>query len=78
MNRLEFLNIARKHYGTLYDKIQLDYTYMEYLLDHVEDVSPYRKEIVDLHESCKEYVLLYEESIYKQLLWLLEQLRNKL
>ena len=78
MNRLEFLNIARKHYGTLYDKIQLDYTYMEYLLDHVEDVSPYREEIVDLYETCKGYSLTYEEAIYGQFLRLLEELMKKL
>ena len=77
MNALETLNQARKHYGTLYDKIQLDYTYMEYILEHVEDVSPFREEIADLYEKSKEYAV-YEESIYKQFLWLLEQLMKKL
>ena len=74
---MEALNLARKDYGTLYDKTQLDYTYMEYILDHVEDVSPYKKEIRELHEQCKEYVLLYEEAIYGQFLRLLEQLLKK-
>lgn len=78
MNQLQQLELSRKHYGTLYDKTQLDYSYMEYILDHVEDVSPYKEEILDLHEKCKEFVLLYEESIYGQFLRLLEQLKKKL
>lgn len=76
-NTLESLNRARKDYGTLYDKIQLDYSYMEYILEHVDEVSPYRDEILDLYEKNKEYAV-YEESIYKQFLWLLEQLMKKL
>jgi hypothetical protein len=76
MERLVELNLARKDYGTLYDKTQLDYTYMEYLLDHVEDVSPYREEILELYEKCKGYN--DEEAIYGQFLRLLEQLLKKL
>jgi len=63
--------------GTLYDKTQLDYTYMEHLLDHVDKLEPYREEIVELHEKCKGYVVLYEEAIYGQFLRLLEQLLKK-
>ena len=63
---------------TLYDKTQLHYTYMEYLLDHVEDVSPYRKEIQDLQQLYLIYVKLYEESIYGQFLTLLQQLMDKM
>ena len=72
---MEALNLARKNYGTLYDKTQLDYSYMEYILDHVEDVSPYLCEIRALHEQYKEYN--YEEAIYGQFLRLLEQLIKK-
>jgi hypothetical protein len=78
MERLTLLNRARKDYGTFYDKTQLDYTYMEYILDNVDDVSPFHDEIIDLYEKCKEYVDVYEEAIYKQFLWLLEQLKKKL
>ena len=76
MDKLQELHLSRKDYGTLYDKTQLDYSYMEYLLDHVEDVSPYKEEILDLHAKCKDYP--YEEAIYGQLLRLLEQLMKKL
>jgi hypothetical protein len=72
---MEALNLARKNYGTLYDKIQLDYSYMEYILDHVDDVSPYLDEIHALHEECKGYP--YEEAIYGQFLRLLEELIKK-
>jgi hypothetical protein len=78
MDQLECLNRARKNYGTFYDKTQLDYSYMEYILEHVDDVSPYKDEILYLHKKCKEYSLIYEESIYGQFLRLLEQLLNKL
>jgi len=77
MDKLQELELSRKHYGTLYDKTQLDYSYMEYILEHVEDVSPYKDEIIELYEKCKEFVVLYEESIYGQFLRLLEQLMKK-
>lgn len=64
--------------ATLYDKTQLHYTYMEYLLDHVEDVSPYRKEIQDFQQLYLKYVMVYEESIYGQFLTLLQQLMDKM
>lgn len=63
---------------TLYDKTQLHYTYMEYLLDHVEDVSPYRKEIQGFQQLYLKYVMIYEESIYGQFLTLLQQLMDKI
>ena len=78
MDKLETLNLARKKYRTFYDKTQLDYSYMEYILDHVEDVSPYKDEIVEFHEKCKKYVLFYHEAIYGQFLRLLEELLKKL
>ena len=78
MERLNLLNHARKDYGTFYDKTQLDYTYMEYILDHVEDVSPYKDEIVEFHEKCKAYVLIYHEAIYGQFLRLLDELMKRL
>ena len=78
MDKLQDLNLARRHYGTLYDKTQLDYSYLEYVLDHIDDVSPYRDEIVDLYKACQGYVLIYEEAIYGQFLRLLEQLLRKM
>jgi hypothetical protein len=78
MDKLETLNLARRKYRTFYDKTQLDYSYMEYILEHVEDVSPYRDEIVEFHEKCKSYVLIYHEAIYGQFLRLLEQLLKRL
>jgi hypothetical protein len=63
---------------TLYDKTQLHYTYMEYILDHVADVNPYRKEIQDFQQLYLIYVKLHEESIYGQFLTLLQQLMDKM
>jgi hypothetical protein len=63
---------------TLYDKTQLYYTYMEYLLEHVEDVHPYRKEIQNFQQLYLIYVKLHEESIYGQFLTLLQQLMDKM
>jgi hypothetical protein len=63
---------------TLYDKTQLDYSYMEYVLDHLEDVSPFRDEIRGFQKLCLIYVTLYEEAIYGQFLRLLNTLTERL
>lgn len=63
---------------TVYDKTQLDYTYMEYVLEHVEDVSPFREEIVQFQKLCLIYVSVYDEAIYGQFLRLLHVLSEKL
>jgi hypothetical protein len=67
---------------TLYDQTQLDYTYMEYLLDHHEslglDLSKFKGEIESFREKCKVWVTLYEESIYKQFATLLETLLSRI
>jgi hypothetical protein len=67
---------------TLYDQTQIDYTYMEYLLDHHEslglDLSKFKDEIESFQAKCKVWVTLYEESIYKQFATLLEELRKRI
>ena len=63
---------------TVYDKTQLDYSYMEYVLDHVEDVTPFRDEIVHFQQLCLVYVSVYDEAIYGQFLRLLNALTEKL
>lgn len=63
---------------TVYDKTQLDYSYMEYVLEHVEDVSPFREEIVQFQKLCLIYVSVYDEAIYGQFLRLLHVLSEKL
>ena len=63
---------------TVYDKTQLDYSYMEYVLDHVEDVTPFRDEIIHFQKLCLIYVSVYEEAIYGQFLRLLNTLTERL
>lgn len=65
-------------YLTLYDKIQLHYTYMEYLLDHKDlnmDIDKLLSEIEVFQEKCSVWVTLYEEAIYPQFAQLLTELR---
>ena len=63
---------------TLYDRIQLAYTSMEYLLDHYEelniDLNPFKEEIKDYQEKCAVWVTLYEEAIYPQFARVLDTL----
>jgi hypothetical protein len=63
---------------TLYDKTQLAYTSMEYLLDHHEemgiDLNPFKEEIQEYQEKCAVWVTLYEEAIYPQFARLLDRL----
>jgi len=63
---------------TVYDKTQLDYSYMEYVLNHVEDVSPFREEIAQFQQLCLIYDSVYDEAIYGQFLRLLQVLADKL
>ncbi len=63
---------------TLYDRTQLAYTSMEYLLDHHEDMgidlNPFKEEIQEYQEKCAVWVTLYEEAIYPQFARLLDRL----
>jgi hypothetical protein len=63
---------------TLYDRTQLAYTSMEYLLDHHEDMgidlNLFKEEIKDYQEKCALWVTLYEEAIYPQFARLLDTL----
>lgn len=63
---------------TLYDKTQMHYTYMEYILDHIEDVTPYKEEIEKFQKEYMEYESMYEEAIYGQFLRLLKTLMDKI
>lgn len=86
MARLRLLqfDLLRKHNGslTLYDKTQLDYTYMEHILEHslfhTMDLSKLRLEVEELQEKCSVWITLYEEAIYPQFARLLTELHEKL
>lgn len=77
-SRLSQLRSEASACRTVYDKTQLDYTYMEYVLDHIEDVTPFRDEIVHFQKLCLVYVSVYDEAIYGQFLRLLNALTEKL
>jgi hypothetical protein len=62
---------------TIYDRTQLEYTYFERLLE-VEDLTPYREKILDIHEKCKFYSVTYEEAIYGQFLRLIQSLIERI
>jgi len=76
--RLAQLRAEANACRTVYDKTQLDYSYMEYIMDHVEDVTPFREEIVHFQKLCLVYVSVYDEAIYGQFLRLLNVLSEKL
>ena len=78
MDRLAQLRAEANSCTTVYDKTQLDYSYMEYVLENVEDVTPYRDEIVQFQKLCLIYVSVYDEAIYGQFLRLLNALSEKL
>ena len=78
MDRLSQLRAEANACTTVYDKTQLDYSYMEYVLDHVQDVTPYREEILYFQRLCLIYVSVYDEAIYGQFLRLLHALTQKL
>ena len=78
MERLAQLRKEANACTTIYDKTQLDYSYMEYVLDHVQDVTPYREEINHFQKLCLIYVSVYDEAIYGQFLRLLNALSEKL
>jgi len=78
MDRLAQLREEANACTTVYDKTQLDYSYMEYVLENVEDVTPYRDEIVQFQKLCLIYVSVYDEAIYGQFLRLLNALSEKL
>jgi hypothetical protein len=90
MTRLRLLqfDLLRKQNGslTLYDKTQLDYTYMEHILEHwhdhclfrTMDLSKLRLEVEELQEKCSVWVALYDEAIYPQFARLLKELHEKL
>jgi hypothetical protein len=78
MDRLTRLRNEANACTTVYDKTQLDYSYMEYILEHVQDVTPYREEIIHFQKLCLIYVSIYDEAIYGQFLRLLNALTKKL
>jgi hypothetical protein len=78
MDKLAQLRQEANACTTVYDKTQLDYSYMEYVLDHVQDVTPYREEIIQFQKLCLIYVSVYDEAIYGQFLRLLNALSEKL
>jgi len=75
---LERLNQRRMEKGTVYDQTQLNYTYMEYLLDHYQemglDLSKFKGEIESFQNKCAVWITLYEEAIYPQFARLLDAL----
>jgi UDP-N-acetylglucosamine enolpyruvyl transferase len=77
---LEQLNQSRMdpYLCTLYDQTQLNYSYMEYLLEHYEemglDLSKFKDEIESFQKKCAVWVSLYEEAIYPQFARLLDAL----
>ena len=80
MDVLERLNQSRMDpvQCTLYDQTQLNYSYMEYLFDHYEemgiDLSKFKDEIESFQKKCAVWVALYEEAIYPQFARLLDAL----
>ena len=71
---------TRIHYRnyTLYERTQMAYTQMEYLLDHYEemglDLIQFKEEIQDYQSKCALWITLYEEAIYPQFARLLNTL----
>jgi len=67
---------------TLYDQTQLDYTYMEHLLDHSQkyglELSSYKGEIESFQQKCAVWIVEQEESIYPQFARLLDALMELL
>lgn len=78
MDKLTQLREEANACTTVYDKTQLDYSYMEYVLNNVHDVTPFREEIVQFQQLCLIYVSVYDEAIYGQFLRLLQDLTDKL
>ena len=81
LDRLYQIRIEKTE-RTLYDQTQLDYTYMEYLLDHHEtlglNLSMFRGEIESFQKKCAVWVTLYDEAIYPQFARLLDSLHSLL
>ncbi len=77
-SRLNQLRKEASECSTLYDKTQLDYSYMEYLLDHATEieVSLFKEEIETFRLKCVEWIGTYEESIYPQFARLLDELHK--
>jgi len=77
--RLQQLKKEASECTTLYDKTQLDYTYMEYILDHASefDLSEFKEEIASFQLKCAEWITTHEESIYSQFARLLDELMKK-
>jgi hypothetical protein len=81
---LERLNQRRMNpvQCTLYDQTQLNYTYMEYLLDHYEemglDLSKFKDEILSFQKKCAVWVTVYDEAIYPQFARLLTSLLERI
>jgi hypothetical protein len=63
---------------SVYEKILSDYVYMESVLDHVENVDPFRQEIMQFQQLCLIYLTIYDDTLYGNFLVLLQKLMDKM
>jgi hypothetical protein len=63
---------------SVYEKTLSDYTYMDHVLKHVENVEPFRQEILQFQRLALIYLTVYDDALYGQFLVLLQKLIDRM